>query len=126
MPFELRNALATFQWLMNMLLARVENCEAYVDDIVIYSSTWSEHMSTLREVFQHLEKASVTLNLVKCKFGKAEVTYLRKQVGQVNVRPLLAKVQAIVDFPVPEMRRQLCRILGMCGYYQGFRRNFGG
>lgn len=60
----------------------------------------------------------------KCEFGKAMVTYLGKRVGQGQVRPLAAKVQAILDFPVPETRRQLRRFLGMCGYYRGFCKNF--
>ncbi len=64
------------------------------------------------------------MNLAKCEFGKAVVTYLGKQVGQGQVRPLSAKVQAILEFPVPETRRQLRRFLGMCGYYRGFCKNF--
>lgn len=71
-----------------------------------------------------LKEASLTLNLAKREFGKAIVTYLGKQVGQGQVRPVTAKVQAILDFPVPETRRQLRRFLGMCGYYRGFCKNF--
>ncbi|KAI3366609.1 hypothetical protein L3Q82_009298, partial [Scortum barcoo] len=68
-------------------------------DIVCYSTTWSEHLGTLREVFSRLEGASLMLNLAKFEFGKAVVTYLGKQVGQGQVRPVSAKVQAILDFP---------------------------
>lgn len=102
MPFGLRNAPATFQRLMNTVLSGVKNCEAYLDDIVVYSSTWSDHLHTLQEIFSRLEAASLTLNLAKCEFGKAVVTYLGKQVGQGQVRPLSAKVKAILEFPVPE------------------------
>lgn len=124
MPFGLKNAPATFQRLVNTVLPGVKSCEAYLVDNVVYSSTWAEHMCTLHEVFSHLREASLTLNLVKCEFGKAVVTYLGKHVGQGKVHPLAAKVQAILDFPVPETRRQLCRFLGMCGYYCGFCKNF--
>lgn len=124
MPFGLKNAPATFQRLVNTVLSGVKNCEAYLDDIVVYSSTWAEHMCTLQEVFRRLREASLTVNLAKCEFGKAMVTYLGKHVGQGQVRPLAAKVQAILDFPVPESRRQLRRFLGMCGYYRGFCKNF--
>ena len=51
-------------------------------------------------------------------------TYLGKQVGQGQVRPLSAKIQSILEFPVPETRQQLRRFLGMCGYYHGFCKNF--
>lgn len=81
-------------------------------------------MDTLREVFARLKGACLTVNLAKCEFGKAVVTYLGKQVGQGQVRPLMAKVQAILGFPVPTTRRQLRRFLGMCGYYRGFCKNF--
>lgn len=75
-------ALATFQRLMNKVLSGVHNCKAYLDDIVVYSNTWEDHLTTLRVVLERLLKASLTLNLVKCEFGKATVTYLGKQVGQ--------------------------------------------
>ena len=124
MPFGLRNAPATFQRLMHCVLSGVENCEAYLDDVVAYSSTWSDHLSTLSLIFRRLREASLTLNLAKCEFGKATVTYLGKQVGQGQVRPLAEKVQAIIDFPVPQSKKALRRFLGMCGYYRGFCRNF--
>lgn len=124
MPFGLRNAPATFQRLMNTVLCGVRGCEVYLDDIVAYSSTWSEHMKTLREIFERLGAASLTLNLTKCEFGKAVVTYLGKKVGQGQVCPVMAKVRAIVDFPAPHTRRELRRFLGMAGYYRAFCKNF--
>ncbi|XP_035984480.1 uncharacterized protein LOC118558122 [Fundulus heteroclitus] len=124
MPFGLRNAPATFQRLMKQVLFGVKNCEAYLDDVVIYSGTWSEHLDTLSEVFGRFCDASLTLNLSKCEFGKATITYLGKQVGQEQVRPIAAKVQAIIDFPVPQNKRDLRRFLGMCGFYRGFCKKF--
>uniref|UniRef100_A0A669F703 Gypsy retrotransposon integrase-like protein 1 n=1 Tax=Oreochromis niloticus TaxID=8128 RepID=A0A669F703_ORENI len=124
MPFGLRNAPATFQRLMQRVLCGVKNCEAYLDDIVVYSPTWSEHLETLSQVFRRFCESSLTLNLSKCEFGKATITYLGKQVGQGQVRPVTAKVQAIVDFPVPQTKRALRRFLGMAGFYRGFCRNF--
>lgn len=124
MPFGLRNAPTTFQRLMHIVLSGVENCEAYLDDVVAYSATWPDHLNTLSVVFRRLREASLTLNLAKCEFGKATVTYLGKQVGQGQVRPLAAKVQAVIDFPVPQSKKALCRFLGMCGYYRGFCKNF--
>ena len=104
MPFGLRNTPATFQRLMNTVLSGVKTCEAYLDDIVAYSSTWYHHLNKLQEIFSRLEAASLMLNLAKCEFGKAVVTYLEKHVGQRQVRPLLAKVPDILEFPVPETR----------------------
>lgn len=124
MAFGLRNAPATFQRLVNLVLAGVPNCNAYLDDLVVYSSEWSEHLSLLHTVFERLEKATLTLNLAKCEFARATVTYLGKEVGQGQVRPVAAKVSAINEFSIPTTRRELRRFLGMAGYYRSFCRNF--
>ena len=89
-----------------------------------YSSTWTKHVITPRTIFDRLCAASLTLNLAKCEFGKAVVTYLGKQVWQGQVCPVRVKVQAIIDFPVPQMRREIRQFLGMAGYYRAFCKNF--
>ncbi len=124
MAFGMRNAPATFQRLMRLVLQGVPDCEAYLDDIVIFSSTWEEHMNSLKTVFARLAKALLTVNLSKCEFAKATVIYLGKQVGQGQVKPVNAKILAITEFPRPSNRRELRRFLGMAGYYRGFCRNF--
>lgn len=124
MAFGLRNAPATFQRLVNIVLADVPNCNAYLDDLVLYSVEWKEHVCLLRTVFERLRKANLTLNLAKCEFGRATVTYLGKKVGQGQVRPVEAKVTAIAEFPAPTTRRELRRFLGMAGYYRSFCKNF--
>lgn len=124
MAFGLRNAAATFQRLVNIVLADVPNCRAYLDDVIVYSQSWTDHISLLETVFKRLERASLTLNLAKCDIGKATVTYLGKRVGQGQVRPVTAKIAAISEFPVPRTRRELRRFLGMAGYYLCFCRNF--
>ncbi len=124
MAFGMRNAPATFQRLINLVLTGVPNCNAYLDDLVIYSTDWSEHVSTLHEVFKRLENASLTLNLAKCDFGEATITYLGREVGQGQVRPIEAKVSTIAEFPVPTSRKEMRRFLGMAGYYRNFCKNF--
>uniref|UniRef100_A0A0E9R573 ribonuclease H n=1 Tax=Anguilla anguilla TaxID=7936 RepID=A0A0E9R573_ANGAN len=111
MAFGMCNAPATFQRLMRRVLSGVAYCEAYLDDVVIYSADWQSHVEALSTVFQCLQEASLTLNLVKCEFAKAIITYLGKQVGQGQVHPIDAKVTAIAKFPVPTTKRELCRFL---------------
>ena len=83
MPFDMRNAAATFQRLVNRVLGDIPSCCAYLDDVVIHSATWPEHVQALKTVLEQLAAASLTVNLVKCEFGKATFTYLGKQVGRV-------------------------------------------
>lgn len=103
---------------MNTVLAGVPNCEAYLDDVVIHSATWYEHVESIRTVFERFRDASFTLNLAKCEVGKATVTYLGKQVGQGQVCPLEPKVVAISKFPIPTTKCELRCFLGMIGYYR--------
>ena len=93
------HARATFQRLVNTVLTGVPNCSAYLDDLEVFLATWCEHVESLTKVFERLAGANLTLNLGKCEFGKATVTYLGKQVGRGEVRPVAAKVSAIAVFP---------------------------
>lgn len=120
LAFRMRNAPATFQQLMQKVLSCVQNCEAYLDDVVIYSNCREYHLKTLKIIFTCLADASLTLNLAKCEFAKAEVTYLGKRVGSGSIKLVEVKVAAILKFHIPTNKRELRRFLGMCGYYQGF------
>lgn len=124
MPFGLRNAPATFQRLMNKVVGNLEGCAVYLDDVVVYSDTWSCHMERVQALFDRLAEARLTVNLAKCEFARATVTYLGHQVGRGEVRPLRAKVQAIDQYPPPATKKELMSFLGLVGYYRGFCRNF--
>ena len=124
MPFGMKNSQATFQRMMNQCLGDLDGVGIYVDDIVIYSDTWEEHMARLCQVFDRLEEARLTVNLSKSEFCQAKVVYLGHVVGCVEVSPVDAKVQAIVRYPAPTSLRGLRRFLGMAGYYRKFCKNF--
>ena len=88
MPFGLVGAPATFQRLMNEILSPVrEFAIAYMDDICIFSASWTEHLKHLRKIFQLLEDAGLTVNLKKCRLGRTSVTYLGHTVGAAGIRP---------------------------------------
>ena len=124
MPFGMKNAPATFQRMVNKLVRDIDGCEGYIDDVVIYSDDWSDHIRQIKRFFQIMREAKLTINLMKSEFGKATVKYLGHIVGQGQVRPLDAKIQTIVKFPIPTSRKELARFLGMAGYYRNFCLNF--
>ncbi len=124
LPFGMKNAPATFQRLMNLVTSGLQNTVTYLDDVVCYSSSWSDHIEHMRKLFERLQEAGLVINLPKCEIGKGQVTYLGHQVGQGCVRPRTAKVQAILDLPAPKSKHQLMRVLGMCGFYRRFVPNF--
>ena len=124
MPFGMKNAPATFQRMINKIISGLQGCEGYIDDVVVYANSWEDHLDRLRNLFLKLREAQLTVNLAKTELGCAYVTYLGHQVGQGQVKPLDAKVEAIVNFPTPKNRRELMRFLGMAGYYRKFCKNF--
>ena len=123
-PFGMKNSPATFQRLINNVIAGLDGCEAYIDDIIIYSETWEDHLRIMRSFFERLTEAKLTVNLAKSEFARARVTYLRHVVGQGQAKPVDAEVKVISDFPRPESKKQLMRFLGVAGYYRKFCRNF--
>ena len=124
MPFGMKNAPATFQRMVNKLVRNIDGCEGYIDDVVIFSDNWSDHIHQIKRFFQIMREAKLTINLMKSEFGKATVKYLGHIVGQGQVRPLDAKIQTIVKYPIPTSRKELARFLGMAGYYRNFCLNF--
>lgn len=124
MSFGLRNAPATFQWLMNMVVSGLDGCAVYRGDVVVFSDTWEDHVHSIRKLFDQLRDAHLTVNLAKCEFAKATVTYLGKVVGQGQVWQVQAKVTAIEQYPVPTTKKELMCFLGLVGYYCSFCKNF--
>lgn len=124
----MKNSPATFQHLINRPLPDVEGCEAYINDIIIYSYTWEKHLVIIRLFFLRLGHARLTVHFAKIKFGCATVKSLRHIVGQGKVKAGDDKISAIAQFPHPchKSKKQVMRFLGMPSYYQKFcpNRNF--
>ena len=112
------------QHLINTIIAEIEHCEANIDDAILYNDEWNHHLGTIKAFFDKLSESKLTINLAKNEFCHATLTFLGYIVGQGQVKPIEAKVEAISDFPVPTCKRQLMRFLGMAGYYRKFCNNF--
>ena len=124
MPFGMKNAPATFQRLTNQVIAGLDHCVGYIDDILVYSDTWDDHIQQMKLLFDRLHKANLVINLAKSEFAKTKVTYLSHVVGQGQVLPREAKVEAILGFPIRQNKKELLRFLGMAGFYRKFVPNF--
>ncbi|XP_044860022.1 uncharacterized protein LOC123363206 [Mauremys mutica] len=121
MPFGLHGAPATFQRLMDHLLRpHQEYAAAYLDDVVIYSRHWEDHLNRVAAVLRTLREAGLTANPKKCRIAWQETTYLGYTVGGGRIRPLVGKVQALADCPTPTTKRQVRQFLGLAGYYRRF------
>lgn len=121
MPFGLTNAPATFQCLMNTIFQKElrKFVLVFFDDILVYSPSWSAHLSHLELVLQTLQHVLFT-RLSKCSFGLLEVEYLGHKVSGARVAMDDGKVQAVLDWPTPTNVEQLRGFLGLTGYYHRF------
>lgn len=124
MPFGMKNSGATYQRMINFCLKDLPDVRGYIDDILIFSQSWSNHIESIKSVFSRLQEANLTVNLAKTDFCKAKVIYLGHEIGQGSVAPTDAKINCINEFPVPENVKQLQRFLGMVGFYRNFCNNF--
>ncbi|XP_076059649.1 uncharacterized protein LOC143036286 [Oratosquilla oratoria] len=107
MPFGMTNAPATFQRLMNRITEDIPSCVTYLDDVVVYSDTWQDHLDRLSLLFDKLVSANLVLNLTKCEFVQAKVHYLGYVIGQGELAPPQAKVEAILRIPVPQTKKEI-------------------
>ena len=125
MPFGLHSAPATFQRMINHTL---RDCwpfaRAYIDDIVIFSRSWEEHLVHLQGVFTCLQTAKLTINVSKCQFGRNEVRYLGHVIGGGTVRPDPQKLEAVNNYPKPVSKKEVRAFLGLAGYYRRFVPHF--
>ncbi|XP_071476579.1 uncharacterized protein [Diadema antillarum] len=95
MPFGLVNAPATFSRVMRKLLAGMKHVTNYLDDILIHTRTWEEHLDTLRELLRRLRAAGLTARPSKCQLGCKQVEFLGHLVQHGKVQPMLDKVEKI-------------------------------
>lgn len=123
--FGLTNAPATQQRLVDLLFGDMElKTFAYLDDIIIISSSFEEHVSRLLRVLEKLKSANLTVNFEKCQFFRSELRYLGYLVDSRGLRTDPNKVDAILNFPVPTNKTELKRFLGTATWYRRFVPNF--
>ncbi len=101
MPFGLRNAAQTFQRFMDEVIRGLDFCYVYVDDLLIASSSSTDHVVHLRQVFDGLSRFGIVINAQKSILGVPTLTFLGHVVDSNGIRPLPDKVQAICKFPKP-------------------------
>lgn len=126
MPFGLTNAPAVFEALINDVLRNMINrfIFVYLDDILIFSRSSSEHEQYVRQVLQRLLKNKLYVKAEKCEFHVPTVSFLGYIISQGQVQTDPAKVKAVFDWPVPTNLRQLQRFLGFAKFYRRFIRNY--
>ena len=126
LPFGLCNAPATFSRLMDRTLAGLawNICLYYLDDIIVFSSTWAEHIERLRAVFERLRRANLKLGAHKCNLAAREVSFLGYKVTPEGLEPEPKLMEAISKLPPPINVAEVRSFLGLVGYYRRFVKRF--
>lgn len=127
MSYGLTGAPATFQGLMNTVLAPLlrKGVLVFIDDILIYSKDLTDHVLKLRQVFQILHVHQLKVKRSKCSFAQSTLTYLGHVISKDDVSTDPKNIQAVQQWAVPANVKEVRGFLGLAGYYRKFVRHFG-
>ncbi|PKA63854.1 putative mitochondrial protein [Apostasia shenzhenica] len=114
MPFDLKNAGATYQRMIDRIFKnqRGRNLEAYVDDILVKSKTLTKHLGDLRETLDTLRRYNLKLNPAKCTFGTASGKILGYLVSVRGIEANPDKISAIQSMPSPKTAKEIQKLAG--------------
>ena len=126
MPMGLTNAPATCQRLMEMVLRGLpwKTCLVYLDDVLIYSRSFDEHLQHLEEILSRFQTNGLKLNPSKCCFARDQVQFLGHVVSKNGIQPDPQNVKSVQDWPTPRSATEVRAFLGLCSYYRKFIRSF--
>lgn len=123
MPFGLKVSPAVFQRVLSGILKRrnLSNFAVnYLDDILIFSRTFEEHVKHIQLVITAIYEEGFRLNFKKCNFATPTIQYLGHILTSNSVQPLHDNLIAIKSFPVPSSRKQVRQFLGKINFYRKF------
>jgi hypothetical protein len=127
MAFGLTGAPATFLSAMNDTLKDYlrKFVLVFFDDILIYSSSYDDHLKHIALVLQRLQEHSWQVKMSKCEFAQASIAYLGHVISAAGVSTDQSKIATVRDWPVPTSVKELRSFLGLSGYYRKFVKNYG-
>ena len=123
-PFGVSGAPGHFQSVMSELFGPLTKHSQYVlnllDDLLIFSNTWDEHMTHVKKVLRVLDRYKFYINFSKCSFAQREIVYVGQKIGRGQRKPDPSKVQALLESPIPSTATELRSFLGLANYLSSF------
>ena len=120
MPFGLMNSGATFTRMMRRLLEGVRNVEHYIDDCLVHTESWEQHMETLREFLGRVRRAKLTVRPSKCEMGFENMEFVGHEVKKGEIGLHADNIKKIREAPRPKTKTQVRSFLGLTGFYRGY------
>ncbi|EGT36450.1 hypothetical protein CAEBREN_28622 [Caenorhabditis brenneri] len=125
LPFGLKSAASYFQRALRTVLGGLEDeVLVYIDDILIYSKTFDQHLETLRKVLHRFRDFNLKASPKKCEFAKKSIVFLGHEISKNTYSPDKANVAKITEFPTPTNINEIRRFVGMAGFFRKFIPNF--
>ncbi|CAC5360399.1 Retrovirus-related Pol polyprotein from transposon 297 [Mytilus coruscus] len=126
LPYGLANSPATFNMIMNEVIRDLnwKSALVYVDDILIYSKNFEEHLCHLAPLFDKLIEANLKLKPSKCQFACKEVQYLGHIITKEGIAVDPEKTASVQSFAAPKNVKEVRMFLGLCNYYRKFIHNY--
>ena len=120
MPFGLMNSGATFTRMMRRLLEGVRNVEHYIDDCLVHTESWEQHMETLKEFLGRVRRAKLTVRPSKCEMGFENMEFVGHEVKKGEIGLHADNIKKIREAPRPKTKTQVRSFLGLTGFYRGY------
>jgi hypothetical protein len=123
-PFGMVNSGASFSRMMRKVLKGLQNVDNFVDDILIVTDTFSQHVKVLDQILDRLVGARLTAKPSTCLIGYRQLECLGHTIGQGKLIPDTDKIEAIKKTSKPETKKHVRNILGLDNFYRKFVPSF--
>ena len=120
MPMGIQAGSATYQRIMDLLTNDLDFCVTFIDDVLVHSETWEQHLLDVAVVLDRIGGAGFTLKPSKCTIGEPSCVFLGHLIDAQGIRPDPSKVAEIRDAAFPSKVEDLHHWVGLCGYYSQF------
>ena len=126
MPMGLRNSSSTFMLVVSDVLRDInwKFALVYIDDILIFSKTFEEHLDHIQQVLQRFKDANLTLKASKCRFAAPSVEYLGHKISRAGIEVNTRKTKVVREFPKPRHAQDVRSFLGLCNYFRRFIKGY--
>ena len=126
LPFGSKNSTFYFQQLMSLVLGDMQYTEllVYIDDILVFSKTFEEHLIKLRKIFTKLKEANLKLKTSKCHLLDKKIKFLGHIISAEGIYPDPKKSEAVRNFGTPTDKKSVRSFLGLTNFFRRFIENY--